>query len=122
MQRKALQLRIRQERVADYDEAHRHVWPELIAELQAFGVQNYSIFRRGQELFLYLSVPDFAELLRNLEASEINRRWQKMLAPMFEPVPSLEPDESFAMMDEVFFIPSASEATERQAREKSDAK
>ncbi len=41
-------MRIREGRIAEYDGAHRHVWPELIAELQSFGVTDYSIFRRGQ--------------------------------------------------------------------------
>ena len=105
MQRVAFQLRIRAGRIDDYDEAHRHVWPELIAELESFGVHDYSIFRRGQELFLTLRVPSFDKLLRQLEASEVNLRWQKTMAPLFEPVPSLQPGESFAMMEEVFFMP-----------------
>jgi L-rhamnose mutarotase len=65
VQRVAFQLRIRAGRIDHYDEAHRYVWPELIAELESFGVRDYSIFRRGQELFLTLRVPNFDELLRN---------------------------------------------------------
>ncbi len=104
MQRIAFQLRIREGLTAEYDRRHRAVWPELLEELQAFGVREYSIFRRGQELFLSLRVPDFAELLRRLEASEVNGRWQAFMAPMFEPVPSLRPGETFAVMEEVFYM------------------
>lgn len=102
-------MRIRECRIAEYDGAHRHVWPELIAELQSFGVTDYSIFWRGQELFLYLRVPDFEELLRKLAASDVNRRWQERMAPIFEPVPSLQAGEILAMMEEVFFMPGAGE-------------
>ena len=105
MQRKAFQLRIREGLTAEYDATHREVWPELLDELTRFGVRDYSIFRRGQELFLYLRVPDFDELQRKLAASDINRRWQEKMAPIFEPVLSLQPGEQLAMMEEVFFMP-----------------
>ncbi len=107
MQRIAFQLRIKPGMEAEYDETHRHVWPELLAELEAFGVTDYSIFRRGQELFLYLRAPDRATLFRQLDASEINQRWQSKMRPIFEPVPSLTPGEAMAFMEEVFFLPGS---------------
>lgn len=117
MQRVAFQLRVREGSTAEYDEAHRHVWPELLAELTAFGVREYSIFRRGQELFLYMHVPDFAELLRKLSASDVNRRWQETMAPLFEPVPSLRPGEPFAVMEEVFYMPGTGSAVSTHGTE-----
>jgi L-rhamnose mutarotase len=104
VQRIAFQLRIKADKIDEYDEAHRHVWPELLEELERFGVSNYSIFRRGQQLFLYMHIPDFAEVTERLAASDTNRRWQATMAPLFEPVPDLEPGETFAMMREVFFM------------------
>lgn len=105
MQRIAFQLRIREDKIAEYDELHRHVWPELMREMEEFGMQEYSIFRRGQQLFLTFRVPDFELLMRQLSASELNQRWQReMSGPLFEPVPGLRDDEPFAMMEEVFYM------------------
>jgi len=104
MQRIAFQLRVKPGSEEAYDEAHRQVWPELLAELQACGVREYSIFRRGCELFLYMLVPDFQALLTHLGQSEVDRRWQQTMAPLFERVPSLKEGEIFAMMDEVFYM------------------
>ena len=104
MQRIAFQLHVKPGSEEAYDEAHRQVWPELLAELQAGGVREYSIFRRGSELFLYMLVPDFQALLDHLAQSDVNRRWQETMAPLFETVPSLKEGESFAMMDEVFYM------------------
>lgn len=104
MQRRAFQLRIRAGKEAAYDEAHRHVWPELLDELRRSGVRDYSIFRRGQELFLVLRVPDWDELMRELAASDVNLRWQQTMAPLFEQVPSLQPGETLATMEEVFYM------------------
>ena len=104
MQRIAFQLRIKVGMAEEYDEIHRHVWPELLAEMELFGVTDYSIFRRGQQLFLYLRVPDYDHLVKQLAASEVNQRWQRKMAPFFEPVLDLQPGENQAMMDEVFFM------------------
>jgi L-rhamnose mutarotase len=108
LQRIAFQLRIRADRIAEYDESHQHVWPELLRELERFGVTEYSIFRRGQRLVLYLRVPDFKQLMTELAASEVNQRWQKKMEPLFEPVDDLMPGESIAMMHEVFYMPGGS--------------
>ena len=108
MQRVAFQLRIRAGREADYDETHRHVWPELLDELAAAGVREYSIFRRGQELVLCMLVPDFNAFLDRMADSEVNRRWQEFMSPLFEPVPSLAPGERVAVMQEVFYMAGAS--------------
>ena len=103
MERIAFQLRIKAGMTAEYDEAHRHVWPELLAEFESFGVFEYSIFRRDQQLFLYMQVADYEELTRCVEASDVNLQWQEKMAPLFEPVPGLRPGEKQAMMTEVFF-------------------
>ena len=108
MQRIAFQLRIKAGKMGEYDEAHRHVWPELLQELESFGITDYSIFRRGQQLFLYMHVPDFDHVTEHLAASDINQRWQQKMAPLFEPVPDLQPHEIFATMHEVFFMPGDS--------------
>jgi len=104
MQRVAFQLRIREGMIEAYEEAHRNVWPELLRELEGMGVAEYSIFRRGQQLFLYMQVPDFQHVLARMAASEVNQRWQQVMAPLFEPVPGIGADEPFAMMKEVFHL------------------
>lgn len=104
MQRIAFQLQIKAGMAEEYDEIHHHVWPELLAEMESFGITDYSIFRRGQQLFLYMCVPDYDQVAKRLAASEINRQWQKKMAPFFERVPGLQPCEEQAMMREVFFM------------------
>jgi L-rhamnose mutarotase len=104
MQRIAFQLRLKADKIAEYELSHRNVWPELLTEMEGFGVREYSIFRRGHELFLYMHVPNFDRLMEQLAASEVNLRWQKAMAPLFEPASGLLPGETFAMMQEVFYM------------------
>ena len=111
LQRAAFQLRIRRDKIAEYEEAHRHVWPELLRELESFGISEYSIFRRGQQLFLTMRVPDFEILQEQLAESEVNLRWQQYMAPLFEPVSDLEAGETLATMQEVFYMAGCQDAT-----------
>ena len=121
MQRIAFQLRVKPGSERAYDEAHRQVWPELLVELQASGVREYSIFRRDRELFLYMLVPSFQALVERLTESDVDRRWQQAMAPLLERVPSLRPGETFAMMDEVFYMrgdeaPEPAQGTDKHGR------
>jgi L-rhamnose mutarotase len=104
MPRYAFRLRIRAGAEDEYDRAHQQVWPDLLAKIKEVGISQYSIFRRGQDLFLYMHVEDFDRAWRMLDKDPVNQRWQKEMGRLFEPVPGLRPDERFAMMEEVFYL------------------
>jgi L-rhamnose mutarotase len=104
MPRCAFRLRIRKEAIEDYDREHAHVWPELLAKLKEVGISDYSIFRRGQDLFLTMRCDDFDRAWDQLGRDPVNQRWQQLMSRLFEPVDGLEDGERFAMMREVFFL------------------
>ena len=104
MPRVAFQLRIKAGAIAEYEESHRHVWPELLAKLKEVGISEYSIFRRGQELMLIMRVEDFESAWNALDSDPVNLRWQEEMGKLFEPVPDQQPGERFAMMKEVFYM------------------
>lgn len=104
MPRYAFRLRIKPDAIEEYDLAHRAVWPEMLAALKQAGISDYSIFRRGQDLFLCLRVDDFEAAFAQLAHHPVNQRWQAEMGRLFEPVPGLQPGERFAMMEEVFYM------------------
>jgi len=104
MPRYAFKLRIKPDAIEEYDREHQRVWPELLAKLKEVGISEYSIFRRGQELFLYMHVDDFEKAWNQLDQDPINQRWQEFMVRLFEDVPGLEEGERFAMMREVFYL------------------
>ena len=104
MARVAFRLRVRAERIAEYEEAHRQVWPELLLLLKDVGISQYSIFRSGSDLFFYMHVDDFERAWSQIDASAVNRRWQAQMAPLLEPMPDPAPGERFPMMREVFYL------------------
>jgi L-rhamnose mutarotase len=104
MPRYAFHLRVKADKVKDYEDAHRAVWPDLLQVIKDAGVHEYSIFRRDRDLFFYLHADDFERAWSEIEKSEINTRWQKEMEPLFDTPPSTLPGERFPMMGEVFFL------------------
>lgn len=104
MARVAFRLRIKPGMEEVYDAAHCSVWPELLAKLKEVGISQYSIFRRKQDLFLFMHVENFEVAWRALDQDPVNLKWQQEMGRLFEPVPGLQPGEKFAMMKEVFYL------------------
>jgi L-rhamnose mutarotase len=104
MPRVAFRLRIKRGKEEEYDDAHKNVWPALLAKLKEVGISHYSIFRREQDLFLVMQVDDFDAAWSALDRDPTNLKWQREMSLLFEPVSGLKPGEKFAMMQEVFYL------------------
>lgn len=104
MERVAFCLRLRKDAGEAYDQAHREVWPEMLALLKRAGISEYSIFRRDELLILSMRVDNFDQTWNRIEQDPVNTRWQQAMAQYFEPMEPLQPGERFPMMREVFYM------------------
>jgi len=94
-------LRVRPDRLEEYTERHRAVWPEMLDALRATGWRNYSLFLGPDGLLVgYLETDDFAAALAGMEATDVNARWQADMAPFFEQ----GPDAGFERLEQVFHL------------------
>jgi L-rhamnose mutarotase len=98
-QRSAFVLKVRPDRIDEYVEAHRAVWPEMLDALRAAGIRNYTIFRQGNEMFGYFESDDLEAAGRHMAAQEINGRWQDAMAELLE---ERVPDGGPAPLEEIF--------------------
>lgn len=83
-QRSAFVIRVRPDKIDEYVEEHRAVWPEMLDALRAAGIRNYSIFRAGNEVFGYFEADDVEAAGRYLDAQDVSRRWQDHMAGLVE--------------------------------------
>jgi L-rhamnose mutarotase len=97
--RSAFVLRVRPDKVDEYVEAHRNVWPEMLAALRDAGIRNYTIFRNGTEMFGYFESDDLEAAAAFMEAQEVNARWQDAMAGLLE---ERVADAGPAALEEVF--------------------
>ena len=106
MRRVGFVLKVRQDRLAEYRERHRAVWPEMLAALRRHGWRNYSLFLRPDGmLFGYLEAEDsFAACLAGMAQEPINARWQAEMAPFFAQLTGARPDQAMVELEEVFHL------------------
>ena len=105
MQRVCFLLRVKPDRLHEYRERHRAVWPDMLAALHEAGWRNYSLFLRDDGLLVgYLETDDFAAAQRAMEANEVNARWQAEMAEFFELPSGERPDTGFQRLPEVFHL------------------
>ncbi|MEU2074847.1 L-rhamnose mutarotase [Streptomyces sp. NPDC013489] len=82
--RMALHTRVRADRVAAYEEAHREVPAELTRAIRAAGCTSWTIWRSGTDLFHLIDCEDYARLLAELETLPVNVEWQARMAELLE--------------------------------------
>ena len=104
MQHVGFQFKVRPDRLAEYKELHKQVWPEMLQALRNAGWHNYSLFMRADGLiFGYFETEEsLAVAQAKMAASEVNTRWQQFMAPFTDA--NARPDESFLELEEYFHL------------------
>jgi L-rhamnose mutarotase len=104
VERVCFTLQVRPDRLDEYRERHRQVWPEMLRALSETGWRNYSLYLREDGLLIgYLETSDFQQALDRMEALEVNQRWQREMAPFFTGLAG-RPDEGMQRLEEVFHL------------------
>ena len=98
-QRSAFVLRVRPDKVDEYVEAHRNVWPEMLTALHDAGIRNYTIFRNGNEMFGYFESDDLDAAGAYMASQDVNARWQDAMAGLLE---ERVPDAGPPPLEEIF--------------------
>ena len=105
MERVCFLLKVRPERLTEYKDRHKTVWPEMLQALRETGWHNYSLFLREDGLLVgYFETPDLHAALAGMAAQEVNLRWQKDMAPFFVNLEGRRPDEGFLRLEEIFHL------------------
>src|SRR5512146_3132664 len=100
MKRVGFQFKVRQDRLAEYKEHHKQVWPEMLEALRATGWHNYTLFMRNDGLiFGYFETDqDLATAHAGMAARDVNTRWQEFMSAFMDA--NARPDETFVELEE----------------------
>jgi L-rhamnose mutarotase len=105
LERVCFVLRVRPDRLDEYRERHRQVWPEMLDALRDTGWRDYSLFLADDGLLVgYLECDDFAAARRAMEERQVNARWQAEMVPFFELPETERPDTGLVRLEEVFHL------------------
>jgi L-rhamnose mutarotase len=105
MKRVCFVLQVRPERLDEYKERHRVVWPEMQQALRETGWGNYSLFLRPDGLLVgYLETENFERAIDEMAKREVNARWQREMADFFMNPTGIAPDQAMSPLEEIFHI------------------
>ena len=105
MNRYCFCLQVRPDRLEEYVERHRNVWPDMQAALRDSGWHNYSLFLRDDGLLIgYVESADLEAAQKAMAATEVNTRWQAQMTEFFSGIDGRPPDESFLLLPEIFHL------------------
>ena len=103
MTRYCFTLHVRPDLLAEYQERHAAVWPDMLRALRDAGWRHYSIFARPDGLLIgYVEADDLATAQQAMAATEVNARWQADMSRYFTGLDGRPPDEGFGLLQEIF--------------------
>ena len=105
MQRVCFLLHVKPDRIEEYKQRHKHVWPEMLDALRSTGWQNYSLFLREDGLLVgYVETPDFEKARAGMAALEVNQRWQSEMREFFADAEGRDADKQMKPLEQVFYL------------------
>lgn len=114
MRRYCFLLHVRPDRLEEYVERHRRVWPEMLYALRDSGWHNYSLFLRDDGLLVgYVESEDLERAQAAMAATEVNQRWQAEMTGFFIGLDGRAPDEGLLLLTEIFNLDQQIEHLER---------
>ncbi len=106
MQRMGMVIGVKPDKVDAYKGLHAAVWPDVLAQIAASNIRNYTIFLREPEnlLFGYWEYhgKDLAGDLAQMAQDPKTREWWTQTDPCQSPLSSRAEGEQWAMMENVF--------------------
>lgn len=99
-------IRIKPEKLTEYKELHRNVWPEVNAILTDCNIHNYSIYYKDGYLFSYFEYTgnNYAADMKKMADDPITKKWWKLTDPLQTPLESRKEGEWWAEMEEVYHL------------------
>ena len=106
IERYGMAVRLKEEKRDFYLENHQKVWPEVLTELKKIKVKNYSIFLKDDFMFGYLEYEgnNFDQDMEAMQKISIVNEWTVLMIDCFNPFPNHEKNNSWVMMDQIFFM------------------
>ncbi|TYB83251.1 L-rhamnose mutarotase [Maritimibacter fusiformis] len=106
MQRMAMVIGIKPDRIDDYKRLHADAWPDILNMISACNITNYSIYLREPENLLFgyweYTGDDFDADAAKMAADPRTQEWWDICMPCQEPLETRKEGEWWAMMEEVF--------------------
>lgn len=93
--------------IAEYENHHKQIWPEIRESIKGSGVERMEIFRTGNRLFMIMEVNDTFLFEVKAAADAANpkvQEWEQLMWKYQQALPNAKPGEKWIMMDKIFSL------------------
>jgi|SRR4051794_12346892 L-rhamnose mutarotase len=93
--------------IAQYEEHHRKVWPEILKSIKDAGIQQMEIYRINSRLFMIMETNDDFTFERKSKMDEANRKvqeWEQLMWNYQRAIPGSKQGEKWRLMERIFAL------------------
>jgi len=104
----ALDLREDTKLIAEYEDYHKNVWPEIIKSIKGSGIEVLDIYRTGNRMFMIIEAnEDFSfEKKATMDAKNSKvQEWENLMWKFQQALPWAKTGEKWILMDKIFELP-----------------
>src|ERR1700743_572758 len=103
----ALDLHDDQKLIADYEEYHRSVWPEIKKSITDGGITGMEIYRLENRLFMIMETDSGFSFDKKGAMDTANpdvQRWEELMWKYQVAIPGGKPGEKWRLMEKIFTL------------------
>ena len=101
----ALDLKEDANLIAEYEQYHRKVWPEIIKSIKDAGIEQMEIYRVSNRLFMIMETDEKFSFENKAKADAANDKvqgWETLMWNYQQALPGSKPGEKWMLMDKIF--------------------
>ncbi|MFD1255238.1 L-rhamnose mutarotase [Mucilaginibacter terrae] len=91
--------------IAEYEEWHRAVWPEILESITGAGIDDMEIYRFADRLFMIMEVNETFSFNSKNNADAANAKvqeWETLMWKYQKSLPQAKPGEKWLLLDRIF--------------------
>jgi L-rhamnose mutarotase len=91
--------------IAQYEQYHKKIWPEITKSIIDSGIQNLEIYRVFNRLFMIMETSDEFSFTTKaqLDAKNVKvEQWESLMWQYQQQIPGSKPNEKWVLMTKIF--------------------
>ena len=101
----ALDLKDDSALIAEYENHHKSIWPEVRDSFSRAGIVDVELYRTGNRLFMILDTTEQFSFEKKKEIDErdaVVQKWEALMATYQQPLPWAKKNEKWVLMDRIY--------------------
>ncbi len=93
--------------IAEYEDYHTKVWPEIIESINDAGIEVLEIYRTGNRMFMIIETNadfSFEKKAAMDEANSKVQEWEELMWKFQQPLPFAKQGEKWVLMEKIFSL------------------